>query len=99
MTYIRPRILEDGTVIYPRRGWEPPPPIPGYTRKSRNPKSGDAWIFLPDWNFCEHRKEFTVQREGCRCETLIYRCQHTTQKDLLLNTAICEACKLNEPDL
>lgn len=96
MSYIRPRKLDDGTVIYPKRGWEPPPLIPGYVRKSNNPRSADAWIFIPTWNFCEYRKEFIVQRENCRCETLIHRCQHKTQKDLKVDAVVCETCKINE---
>ncbi len=96
MSYIRPRILDCGTVIYPKRGWEPPPLIPGYSRKSNNPHSADAWIFIPDWDCCEYRKEFIVQRGVCRCEVLIHKCQHKSQKDLQVNTSICESCKINE---
>ena len=94
MQILRPRKLIDGSIMYPKRGWEPPPPIPGYTRKSNDPRSADAWVFIPDWNSCEYRKEYIVQRKGCRCETLVYKCQQESQIGLQVNTDICETCKL-----
>ncbi len=94
MQTLRPRKLADGSIMYPKRGWEPPPPIPGYTRKSHNPKSADAWVFIPDWNACKYRKELIVNREGCQCETMVYECQHKSKVGLRVNTPICDGCKL-----
>lgn len=96
MQTLRPRKLTDGSIMYPKRGWEPPPPIPGYIRKSHNPQSADAWVFIPVWNECKYRKEFIVKREGCQCETMVYECQHKSQIGKRVNTPVCESCKLTD---
>ena len=73
-TFNKPHVLDNGTLIYPKRGWEPPPPIEGYQRKSDNPKNSDAWIFVPAWANCPFRKAQEVRKEGCRCMTYFHTC-------------------------
>jgi hypothetical protein len=95
-TYTQPHRLDDGTLIYPRRGWEPPPPIEGYRRKSNNPRSADAWIFVPCWSDCKFRRSEQVKKEGCRCVTFF----HTCTNDLVgvgrvVTTSICAHCKVS----
>ena len=92
--YLKPRILKDGTVIYPIRGWEPPPPMPGYRRKSNNPQCGDAWIFIPEWNSCKFRAEKKEKRANCQCIMLVHYCDHPKNQGNAINTQVCENCKL-----
>jgi hypothetical protein len=86
---LRPRRLADGTVIYPMRGWEPPPAIPGYRRLSMDPKSPDAWAFAPELEPCEFRDERQVQRESCKCWTLVQYCTKAQQE---VQTGYCTTC-------
>jgi len=96
MTYIRPRKLPNGIIVYPKRGWEPPPSIEGYTRQSNNPRRIGAWIFIPDWKHCKYREEHTVKRTNCGCETFVYSCNHPDFQGTQTTTAICEGCKYHE---
>ncbi len=90
--YTRPRIFPDGTIIYPRRGWEPPPPIPGYIRKGNNPRSPDAWTFLPLWSACPHRIEKVKKRENCQCLMIYHVCD--LNEDIPVTTQLCSNCPL-----
>ena len=82
---IRPRLLEDGSIAYPSKGWEPPPDIEGYRRKP-----GDPWIFEPTWKQCEHRKQKEVKRLACGCITY----EHFCGLDGELATRLkCETCR------
>lgn len=94
--YLTPRKLADGTVIYPKCGWEPPPSIEGYRRKSNNPRSIEAWMFVPEWVDCSFRAEETRRRESCRCLTLVNVCKHPKMQGKVVGTAICDACKLRD---
>jgi len=93
MKYIRPRRMPDGSLVYPKRGWEPPPSIMGYHRKSNDPKTVDAWVFIPDFDFCEYRIEEEIKREGCGCITYTYVCG--CPQETRTSTA-CKTCILNE---
>ncbi len=96
MKPLRPRKLDNGTIVYPKRGLHPPPPIPGYYRKSDNPRSFDAWIFLPDWKACPFRAEELIQRKDascCNCLVYSFYCTHPEEQGLVINTTICESCK------
>lgn len=94
--YLTPRKLANGVVVYPKRGWEPPPPIEGYRRKSTNPRSNDAWVFIPEWMDCPFRVEEIRRRENCRCLTLVNTCTHPKMQGRVVGTAICEACTLRD---
>ena len=93
--YLTPRKLPDGSIMYPKRGWEPPPPIEGYRRKSMNPRSSDAWVFIPEWLDCPFRVEKTQRRESCRCLTLVNICIHPKMRGKIVSTNICDACTLH----
>ncbi len=87
-----PRILEDGTVIYPKRGKEPPPCLDGYVRKAE--QGPDAWILIPLWRYCEYRTHIKRKREDCNCEVLIPICGHSNSNGIEVTLKICEVCKL-----
>jgi len=73
MTHARPRIFADGTLVYPKRGWEPPPVPAGYRRKVSNLRSPDAWIFLPVLEACEHREK-SITYAACGAAQIKYHC-------------------------
>jgi len=87
-----PRLLDDGTIIYPRRGKTPPLDIEGYKRKSKN--GPDAWIFIPTWKFCQYRKQIVRHQEDCKCDILVDVCNHPQGGNLDLNTSRCNNCVL-----
>ena len=93
MEPLRSRKLDNGTIVYPKRGALPPPPIAGYYRKSDNPRSADAWIFLPDWKACPFRREELIYRDGCNCLAYSFYCVHPEEQGLGINVTICESCK------
>lgn len=90
--YARPRIFPDGTIVYPRLGWEPPPAIPGYIRKGNNPRSSDAWTFIPIWNKCPHRIEKVKKRENCQCLMIYHVCD--LNGNIPIDTKLCPNCPL-----
>jgi hypothetical protein len=74
MTISRPRIMRDGSLIYPKKGWEPPPVPDGFTRKTTNLRSSDAWVFLPKFKTCEHRVFKEGHKQSCGCISLLLHC-------------------------
>lgn len=93
-TYNKPHVLDSGILIYPKRGWEPPPPIEGYRRKSNDPRNSDAWIFIPEWAECPFRDKREVRKEGCRCMTYFHVCTNTlVGLDTPVNMNLCNSCK------
>lgn len=72
-THGRPRFMADGTIVYPKRGWEPPPIPAGYRRKSDNLRSADAWIMLPVLPDCQQRQIITKETP-CGAVKITYRC-------------------------
>lgn len=87
--YSAPRLMSDGTLIYPKRGTSPPIPE-GYQRKSE--KSSDAWIMIPIWKNCSFRIRKQIQRKDCRCVTFIYSCGHPKCDHQYLTTLMCKSC-------
>lgn len=83
----RPRFLSDGTIAYPKRGWEPPPVPAGYRRKSANLQSADAWVMLPVMTPCEHRSTSTAYGPCGACK-ISYFCKGQRIHDL----SICTRC-------
>lgn len=61
---MRPHLMPNGEVCYPRKGKKIPPEIRGYRRKNDNPASSDAWIFIPELPPCMNRQIRLYQR-GC----------------------------------
>lgn len=61
-----PKVMPNGTLVYPKNGWEPPKVPEGYRRKSDDLKSEDAWTFVPEWPPCIDREMAnTVLSCGC----------------------------------
>jgi hypothetical protein len=87
-----PRILDDGTIIYPKKGKEPPPCLEGYRRKAE--QGPDAWILIPLWRDCDFRQQVLRRREDCNCEMLVNVCGHPLGQNLELTISICESCIL-----
>lgn len=91
--YSKPRVLSNGTLIYPKRGT--PPPLPeGFRRKSDNLVSPDAWVMIPLWRDCPFRIRQTSQREDCKCITYVYFCGHPKNEKTPLTVGLCEKCLL-----
>lgn len=87
-THARPRIFADGTIAYPKRGWEPPLVPAGYRRKSDDLRSSDAWVFLPVLNPCKHRSK-TIKYSRCGAAQVVYDCQFLGQ----VQPPQCQGCK------
>lgn len=92
-TFKQPRILEDGTMIYEKVGFEPPSLPPGYKRKSDDPHSEDAWVLVPLWPSCKHR-ESIWQPAPCGCMGLLTFCTKLNQSAPYER---CKGCKDLEP--
>lgn len=81
MADLKPRIMTDGTICFPKRGFEPPPVPAGYRRKSNNLRNPDAWIMLPILKPCEHRTT-SIEYGECGSCTIIYFCKGDRLYDL-----------------
>ena len=69
----RPRELPSGELVYPKRGWEPPPVPDGYRRKTSNLQSSDAWTMVPVLSDCKHRTK-QVKYGSCGAAYFQYYC-------------------------
>lgn len=63
------RFMPDGSIVYPKKGWEPPPDIEGYRRDP-----GNAWVFLPLWPACADRTR-TAYMKKCGAYCVIMTCE------------------------
>jgi hypothetical protein len=62
----------DGSLEYTKKGldgFEPPSPINGYERDTKNP-----WLFRPLWESCVMRHYGIVVKEKCQCIDVIAKC-------------------------
>lgn len=84
----RPRILDDGTIAYPKRGWEPPMVPAGYRRKSDDLRSPDAWVFLPVLPPCKHRRR-EIRFSACGNAKVIHFCS----LDMRCISNQCDQCE------
>jgi len=96
--YTKPHVFDNGILAYPKRGWEPPPLIEGYKRKSDNPRNSDAWVLLPVWQDCPFRLRVQVRKDGCRCITFYHTCNNQNIIALhgdrvVANLNLCSSCK------
>jgi hypothetical protein len=64
----RARIMADKSVVYPKKGFEPPPPLEGYERDV-----GNAWRFIPLWPACKHRTQ-VIGHKPCGALSIVTRC-------------------------
>ncbi len=91
-----PIFMPNGWAVYPKRG-EPPPDMEGYRRKGKNPKTVDAFIFIPIWQDCTFRTRGLVpSNTACKCPRIVTKCNHpespSYHQSLTLKT--CENCQL-----
>lgn len=77
----KPVKAANGTLSYPKRGWEPPKVPAGYRRKTTDLKSADAWIFVPILKPCEHRTHET-KTGSCGAQAIEYFCKGIRYHDL-----------------
>ncbi len=87
----RPRLMGD-MIIYPKRGWEPPPDIEGYERDPN-----DLWRFKCVWPACKFRHTVQVMRQcgsidfdtNCQCKQCpLYRTE--------VKLTDCRSCEFKE---
>ena len=69
----RPRETSDGELVYPKRGWEPPPVPDGYRRKSPDLRTSDAWVMIPILPECNVR-EPRIEYANCGAARYSYFC-------------------------
>lgn len=66
--YLRPRMLDNGTIVFPSGGGVIPESIPGYTRDP-----GNCAVFHPEFPPCEMR-EHTKKTGKCGATYYIWSC-------------------------
>jgi hypothetical protein len=87
----RPRIMTDGVIAYPKRGWEPPPVPEGYRRKCADLKNSDAWIFIPVLPNCPQRTH-EVEYGHCGACKITYFCQRD-KGARIYDLSTCNKCQ------
>lgn len=92
-TFLLP-VVEGELVTYPKTGWEPPPDIPGYRRKSDDWKSPDAWTFISEWPKCGLREINAKRKVSCGCVTvgMICRQPRSPHSGRRVELATCQGC-------
>lgn len=70
-----PVITLDGTLIFAQTGWEPPPVVPGYQRKSSDLTSDDAWVLAPLEPICKHLELKVAERGSCGYHRIARKCK------------------------
>lgn len=95
----QPVKLQNGTLIYPKTGWEPPSAPEGYARVSDDPKSPEAWIFVPLWPDCQDR-EMTNTVKSCGCLKITAMCASSVAATYgqKIDVAACKACPHRRPE-
>ena len=86
-----PEIQEDGTIVYPKIGWEPPPVPPGYKRKSDDLGSEDAWTLVRIQPLCRFCKLVQVKRGNCGCLRVVPTCTYRGKSENI-DVDRCESC-------
>jgi hypothetical protein len=87
-----PQMHDDGTIVYEKVGWEPPPVPRGYKRKSNDLTHRDAWILVRKEPLCKHCKLVRIQRANCDCLKLIPTCTRRGRaKNIQLDE--CDTCR------
>ena len=83
-----PRTQRDGSITYPKKGWEPPPEIEGYTRDPRN-----KWRFIRKWLPCKSRQETKLTKPcGAIQIVALCECKGCPMYSLTVRAVDCEAC-------
>ena len=93
----QPKLLKDGTLVYKRQGFEPPPPHNGYRRKSEDIRSDDAWVFVPIFLPCRYRTMVNGSRP-CGCIQINHVCVHSECKHYRsdIDPGKCAGCPLRQ---
>ena len=92
---IPPTITDDGTIIYQKEGWEPPPVPPGYRRQSEDLSSTDAWVLVRETPLCKHVVLHRVKKKSCGCTSVIFVCTHRGKAENISGTK-CDSCPHQE---
>lgn len=91
-TFARGRFMPDGSLVYPKKGWEPPPEVEGYQRDK-----GNAWRFLPLWPDCITRARMLKMKQ-CGAYNVVMVCTNNecphAQNPVTLQ--ICQNCPLRQ---
>ena len=91
-SFARGRFMPDGSLVYPKKGFEPPPPVEGYERDP-----GNAWRFLPLWPACQTRARM-LQMKKCGAFNVVMVCSNGAceyaQNPVTLQ--ICQGCPLRK---
>jgi hypothetical protein len=88
-----PKLMDDGSLVYPRTGWEPPKVPEGYRRKSDDIRSSDAWVFIPEWPGCVDRvMSNTVSACGCVHINAFCGSKTAENKGKQINVNACVGC-------
>ena len=81
----------DGSVMYVKKGQEPPPDLDGFSRDPQNP-----WRFIPLWQACDWRYQ-TQYLKQCGALAVRTTCRNPdgpTGKGQVVEFNHCQACQL-----
>lgn len=84
--------MPDGSLVYPKKGWEPPPEVEGYKRDP-----GNAWRFIPLWPDCVTRaRMLQMKRCGSYNVTMVCTNQQCQYAQNPVTLQICQSCPLRQ---
>jgi hypothetical protein len=91
-TFARGRFMPDGSLVYPKKGWEPPPEVEGYQRDP-----GNAWRFLPLWPPCQTRARM-LKMKKCGAYNVVMACTNgqCEHNQNVVTLQICQNCPLRQ---
>lgn len=92
-TFGRARVMPDKTIVYPKKGVEPPPDLDGYKRDP-----GNKWRFIPLWGACEYRYQNQFLK-ACGAIGILSICTHPDgpkENKREVNLKTCEQCPLSK---
>lgn len=89
----RPRQQADGSILYQKKGIEPPPDLDGFKRDPKN-----HWRFLPMWSACKYRFQ-NQHMKACGAISILSICQHPDgpkENRQEVDFKICSTCPLSK---
>lgn len=91
--FAEPKLNPDGTLTYPKTGWEPPRVPYGFERSIE-----DAWTMIPKWPPCALR-QMIGRKLSCGCVEFNSVCgsQESRKPGQLVVLSDCEACSVRKP--
>lgn len=93
VSFGRPRTQPDGSIVYPKKGWEPPPPIEGYERDP-----GNKWRFVPKWPECEFRQKIMLRKPcGAVDVKMVCKCVDCPLLHTDVKLQQCADCEYKKP--